>query len=53
MQRPIVSGLASRSKPSSASASAEPDFDDSDRLPCLATVAPAPDAIKAAQVETL
>ena len=39
--------------PSACSTSAAPDFDDSARLPCLATGTPAPATMKAAQVEML
>src|SRR5260221_8178901 len=53
MQRVISSGLRSILTPSAPSTSAEPDFDDSARLPCLATGTPAPATIRAAQVETL
>src|SRR5262245_56606563 len=47
--------LASRSilTPSACSTSAAPDFDDSARLPCLATGTPAPATTNAAQVEML
>src|SRR5215510_9053483 len=47
--------LASRSilTPSACSTSAAPDFDDSARLPCLATGTPAPATMNAAQVEML
>ena len=43
----------SRLTPSELSTSAAPDFDDSARLPCLATGTPAPATTKAAAVETL
>ena len=39
--------------PSACSTSAAPDFDDSARLPCLATGTPAPATMNAAQVEIL
>ena len=39
--------------PSASSTSAEPDSPVAERLPCLATVQPAPAAISAAVVETL
>ena len=39
--------------PSALSTSAAPDFDDSARLPCLATGTPAPATMNAAQVEML
>ena len=39
--------------PSAVSTSAAPDFDDSARLPCLATGTPAPATMNAAQVEML
>ena len=53
MQWPICSGLRSILTPSAASTSAAPDFDDSARLPCLATGTPAPATMSAAQVEML
>src|SRR6476659_8667587 len=53
MQRVISSGRSSILTPSAPSTSAAPDFDDSARLPCLATGTPAPATISAAQVETL
>src|SRR6201996_7330455 len=52
-QRPPCSGLRSILTPSEASTSAAPDFDDSARLPCLATGTPAPATMNDAQVETL
>jgi hypothetical protein len=39
--------------PRASSTSAEPDFDETPRLPCLATVAPAAAATKAEAVEML
>ena len=39
--------------PSAASTSEEPDFDDSERVPCLAIFTPAPAATRAAAVEML
>ena len=39
--------------PSASRTSAEPHLDVNDRLPCLATTAPAPAATSAAAVETL
>ena len=53
MHSPIFSGERSILTPSAASTSAAPDFDDSARLPCLATGTPAPATINAAQVEML
>ena len=53
MHSPIFSGGRSILTPSAASTSAAPDFDDSARLPCLATGTPAPATINAAQVEML
>src|SRR4029079_6936255 len=53
MQRVISSGRSSILTPSAPSTSAAPDFEDSARLPCLATGTPAPATISAAQVETL
>src|SRR6202162_2142679 len=53
MHSPIFSGERSILTPSAASTSAAPDFDDSARLPCLATGTPAPATISAAQVEIL
>src|SRR6185437_1772942 len=53
MQALTCAGLRSTLTPSAASTSAEPDFDDSARLPCLATGTPAPATRKAAQVEML
>jgi hypothetical protein len=53
MQAPIRSGGMSILTPSPVSTSAEPDFEDRARLPCLATGTPAPATMKAAQVEML
>ena len=49
----IRSGARSIFTPSAISTSAAPDFEDRARLPCLATLSPAPAATKAAQVEML
>ncbi len=46
-------GVRSSRIPSCSSTSAEPDFDEADRLPCLTTRAPAPAATIAAIVEML
>ena len=48
-----TSGPTMTLMPSSVSASAEPDFDDRLRLPCLATGTPQPATTKAAAVEML
>ena len=53
MQAPTCSASRSILTPSACSTSAAPDFDDSARLPCLATGTPAPATMKAAQVEML
>src|ERR1035437_6679173 len=53
MQAPTCSALMSILTPSACSTSAAPDFDDSARLPCLATGTPEPVTINAAQVEML
>ena len=53
IERPMASGERSMRTPSSASTSAAPDFDDSARLPCLATGTPAPATTKVEQVEML
>ena len=45
--------LSSRSKPSASSTSAEPEADETARLPCFATPAPAAAATSAAAVEML
>ena len=47
------SQLSSILTPSAPSTSAAPDFDESARLPCLATGTPAPATMNAAQVEIL
>ncbi len=48
-----AAGVRSIRAPSASSTSAEPDSPVAERLPCLATVQPAPAAISAAVVETL
>src|SRR5262249_51407145 len=53
MQRVTSSGLRSILTPNAVKTSAAPDLDDSARLPCFATLSPAPAAMKAAQVEIL
>src|SRR5581483_35247 len=53
MHRVMSTGRSSILTPSALSTSAAPDFDDSARLPCLATGTPAPATISAAHVETL
>src|SRR3990170_7711378 len=53
MQCVIVSGPHSMLTPRAASTSAEPEREEIDRLPCLATGTPAPATTKAAQVEIL
>src|SRR5262249_59422495 len=53
MQRAMVSGAHSILTPSAVSTSAEPELDEIERLPCLATGTPAPATTKAAQVEML
>ncbi len=47
------SGVASMLTPSAASTSDDPDRDDNERVPCLATFTPAPAATNAAAVEML
>src|SRR6476469_5372338 len=53
MQVPTCAASRSILTPSACRTSAAPDFDDSARLPCLATGTPAPATINAAQVEML
>src|SRR6188508_1799729 len=53
MQVPTCAALRSILTPSACRTSAAPDFDDSARLPCLATGTPAPATINAAHVEIL
>ena len=53
IERAIVSGAHSILTPSAASTSAEPEREEIERLPCLATGTPAPATTKAAQVEIL
>ncbi len=53
MQVAIASGGMSILTPSAVSVSAAPDFEESARLPCLATGTPAPATTKAAAVEML
>ena len=53
MQWAIASGGHSILTPSAASTSAEPEREEIERLPCLATGTPAPATTKAAQVEIL
>ena len=53
MSAPIAVGGSDKSSPSSASTSAAPEALESARLPCLAILAPAAQATKAAAVETL
>src|SRR5213594_1660943 len=52
-QRATFAGVRSRLMPSVSTTSAEPQSDDTDRLPCLATFKPAPATTKAVAVETL
>jgi hypothetical protein len=52
-QRPTVAGSTSMRAPSASSTSAAPDRPVDERLPCLATVQPAPAAISAAVEEML
>ena len=52
-QRAILAGLSSILIPSVSTTSAEPHSDDMDRLPCLATLSPAPATTKAVAVDTL
>ena len=47
----ILSGSSSSSKPSASSTSADPEADETARLPCFATAAPAAAATRAAAVE--
>src|SRR5512134_3902618 len=51
--RAIVSGAHSILTPSATNTSAEPEREEIERLPCLATGTPAPATTKAAQVEML
>ncbi len=53
MQRATCSGVMLMLTPRASSTSALPDFDDTERPPCLATRAPAAAATKAAAVEML
>ena len=53
MQWVMVSGVHSILMPSAASTSAEPEREEIERLPCLATGTPAPATTKAAHVEML
>ncbi len=53
MQRPTCSGVRLMLAPSASMTSALPDFDDTARLPCLATRAPAAAQTKVAAVEML
>ena len=53
IERAIRSGGCSSEKPSASSTSAEPDADETARLPCFATPAPAAAATSAAAVEML
>src|SRR5512139_1841602 len=53
MQAPTWLASSSILTPSACNTSAAPDFDDSARLPCLATGTPAPATMNAAQVEIL
>src|SRR5680860_1435277 len=53
IQRSMVSGEHSRLTPRAASTSAEPDREETERLPCLATGTPAPATTKAVHVEML
>ncbi len=53
MQAEMISGVASRLTPSAFSTSAEPEREETERLPCLATGTPAPATTKAAAVEML
>ena len=53
MHSATCSGVSARFTPSPSSTSALPDFDDTDRPPCLATRAPAAAATNAAVVEML
>src|SRR5204863_9757863 len=51
IDRSIRSGGSSSSKPSASSTSADPELDETARLPCFATPAPAAAATSAAAVE--
>jgi hypothetical protein len=53
MQRPTCSGVSSSRTPAASSTSAEPDLEETERLPCLATRAPAAAVTKALAVEML
>src|SRR2546422_3162655 len=53
MQAATCAGVSRIFAPSASSTSALPDFDDTERLPCLATRAPAPAATNMAAVEIL
>ena len=53
IDREMTSGGTSILTPSAVSTSEAPESDDTARLPCLATGTPAPETMKAAQVETL
>jgi hypothetical protein len=53
MQAAICSGLSMMLTPSASSTSALPDFDDTPRLPCLATLAPAAATTNIVAVEML
>ena len=53
IERAIRSGGCSSEKPSASSTSAEPEADETARLPCFATAAPAAAATSAAAVEML
>src|SRR5438132_959796 len=53
MQAATCAGVSRIFAPSASSTSALPDFDDTERLPCLATRAPAPAATNIAAVEML
>ena len=52
-QRAMTSEGTSSLTPSADSTSEAPDMEETRRLPCLATLTPAPAATSAAQVETL
>ena len=53
MQRVTLSGGRSRLMPSVSTTSAEPQSEETERLPCLATLRPAPATTNAVAVETL
>src|SRR5204863_313136 len=53
MQRPTFCGVSSRLMPSVSTTSAEPQSEETERLPCLATRSPAPATTNAVAVETL